>query len=131
MVTLLPLDGSFIRFAGRFVDEAFGMAAGYNCTWVGCCLSAAAAAAPAAMAWVCGDQGCDGAQRGLSLYSRYPSALPPSSCWKPPPPTPTLHRPTDFVSQAALICFEINIFNTVIGYVSWCFALLPHFSQSP
>lgn len=52
MVTLLPLDGSFIRFAGRFVDESLGMAAGYN-------------------------------------Y---------------------------FVSQAALVCFEINIFNTVIGY---------------
>lgn len=52
MVTLLPIDGSFIRFAGRFVDEAYGMAAGYN-------------------------------------Y---------------------------FVSQAALVCFEINIFNTVIGY---------------
>lgn len=31
MVTLLPLDGSFIRFAGRFVDESYGMAAGYNC----------------------------------------------------------------------------------------------------
>lgn len=31
MVTLLPLDGSFIRFAGRFVDESWGMAAGYNC----------------------------------------------------------------------------------------------------
>jgi len=30
MVTLLPLDGSFIRFAGRFVDDAWGMAAGYN-----------------------------------------------------------------------------------------------------
>ncbi|KAL7010084.1 general amino acid permease agp2 [Cystobasidiomycetes sp. EMM_F5] len=52
MVTLLPVDGSFIRFAGRFVDEAWGMAAGYN-------------------------------------Y---------------------------FISQAALVCFEINIFNTVIGY---------------
>lgn len=32
MVTLLPLDGSFIRMAGRFVDESYGMAAGYNCT---------------------------------------------------------------------------------------------------
>jgi len=52
MVSLLPVDGSFIRFAGRFVDESYGMAAGYN-------------------------------------Y---------------------------FVSQAALVCFEINIFNTVIGY---------------
>lgn len=31
MVTLLPLDGSFIRLAGRFVDESYGMAAGYNC----------------------------------------------------------------------------------------------------
>lgn len=31
MVTLLPIDGSFIRFAGRFVDESWGMAAGYNC----------------------------------------------------------------------------------------------------
>ena len=30
MVSLLPVDGSFIRFAGRFVDEAYGMAAGYN-----------------------------------------------------------------------------------------------------
>lgn len=30
MVTLLPIDGSFIRFAGRFVDESWGMAAGYN-----------------------------------------------------------------------------------------------------
>lgn len=30
MVTLLPLDGSFIRYAGRFVDEAWGVAAGYN-----------------------------------------------------------------------------------------------------
>lgn len=33
MVTLLPLDGSFIRFAGRFVDESWGMAAGYNCKY--------------------------------------------------------------------------------------------------
>ena len=24
---------------------------------------------------------------------------------------------SDFVSQAALVCFEINIFNTVVGYV--------------
>jgi len=52
MVTLHPIDGSFIRFAGRFVDEAYGMATGYN-------------------------------------Y---------------------------FISQAALICFEINIFNVVIGF---------------
>lgn len=52
MVTLLPLDGSFIRFAGRFVDESYGMAAGYNYAF----------------------------------------------------------------SQAALVCFEINIFNTVIQY---------------
>lgn len=29
-VTMFPTDGSFIRNAGRFVDEAFGMAAGYN-----------------------------------------------------------------------------------------------------
>lgn len=35
MVTLLPIDGSFIRFAGRFVDESWGMAAGYNCTYLG------------------------------------------------------------------------------------------------
>ncbi|KAK9895840.1 hypothetical protein P389DRAFT_152416 [Cystobasidium minutum MCA 4210] len=52
MVTLLPLDGSFIRLAGRFVDESYGMAAGYNYAF----------------------------------------------------------------SQAALVCFEINIFNTVIRY---------------
>jgi amino acid transporter len=54
MVTLLPLDGSFIRFAGRFVDEAWGVAAGYN-------------------------------------Y---------------------------FLAQAGFVCFELTIFNTIIGYVS-------------
>jgi len=52
MVTLHPVDGSFIRNAGRFVDEAYGVAVGWN-------------------------------------Y---------------------------FISQAALICFEINIFNVVVGY---------------
>lgn len=32
-----------------------------------------------------------------------------------------IFRTLDFVSQAALVCFEINIFNTVIGYVCpWC-----------
>lgn len=30
MITYLPLSSSFIRLAGRFVDEAFGVAAGYN-----------------------------------------------------------------------------------------------------
>lgn len=30
IVTLLPLDGSFIRLAGRIVDPAFGVAAGWN-----------------------------------------------------------------------------------------------------
>ncbi|PGH27097.1 hypothetical protein AJ80_01284 [Polytolypa hystricis UAMH7299] len=30
MVTYLPISSPFIRFAGRFVDEAFGFAAGYN-----------------------------------------------------------------------------------------------------
>ncbi|EHY55765.1 general amino acid permease agp2 [Exophiala dermatitidis] len=30
MVTYLPISSPFIRFAGRYVDEAFGMAAGYN-----------------------------------------------------------------------------------------------------
>lgn len=30
VVTMFPTDGSFIRNAGRFVDESFGMAAGYN-----------------------------------------------------------------------------------------------------
>ena len=29
-VTLHPVDGSFIRLAERFVDPAFGCAAGYN-----------------------------------------------------------------------------------------------------
>ena len=38
MVSLLPVDGSFIRFAGRFVDESYGMAAGYNVS----CIPAAA-----------------------------------------------------------------------------------------
>ncbi|KAF2856414.1 hypothetical protein T440DRAFT_384706 [Plenodomus tracheiphilus IPT5] len=30
MVTYLPISSPFIRFAGRFVDEAFGVAAGWN-----------------------------------------------------------------------------------------------------
>ncbi|GAB0135522.1 hypothetical protein EsDP_00003857 [Epichloe bromicola] len=30
MVTYLPISSPFIRFAGRFVDEAFGFAAGWN-----------------------------------------------------------------------------------------------------
>ncbi|KAK8153196.1 amino acid permease/ SLC12A domain-containing protein [Phyllosticta citrichinensis] len=30
MATYLPVSSPFIRFAGRFVDEAFGVAAGYN-----------------------------------------------------------------------------------------------------
>ncbi|KAH0596041.1 hypothetical protein MHUMG1_05900 [Metarhizium humberi] len=30
MVTYLPLSSPFIRFAGRYVDEAFGFAAGWN-----------------------------------------------------------------------------------------------------
>lgn len=30
MVTYLPLSSPFIRFADRYVDEAFGVAAGYN-----------------------------------------------------------------------------------------------------
>ncbi|KAL4921107.1 amino acid permease/ SLC12A domain-containing protein [Aspergillus aurantiobrunneus] len=30
MVTYLPIASPFIRFAGRYVDEAFGVAAGYN-----------------------------------------------------------------------------------------------------
>lgn len=30
MVTYLPISSPFIRFADRFVDEAFGVAAGYN-----------------------------------------------------------------------------------------------------
>lgn len=30
MVTYLPVSSPFIRFAGRFVDDAFGFAAGYN-----------------------------------------------------------------------------------------------------
>ena len=30
MVTYLPISSPFIRFAGRYVDEAFGVAAGYN-----------------------------------------------------------------------------------------------------
>jgi len=30
MVTFLPLSSPTIRLAGRFVDEAFGVAAGYN-----------------------------------------------------------------------------------------------------
>ena len=30
MVTYIPISSPFIRFAGRYVDEAFGFAAGYN-----------------------------------------------------------------------------------------------------
>ena len=30
IVTYLPISSPFIRFAGRYVDEAFGVAAGYN-----------------------------------------------------------------------------------------------------
>lgn len=30
MVTWNPISSPFIRFAGRYVDEAFGVAAGYN-----------------------------------------------------------------------------------------------------
>ena len=30
IVTYLPISSPFIRFASRFVDEAFGVAAGYN-----------------------------------------------------------------------------------------------------
>lgn len=30
MVTYLPISSPFIRYAGRWVDEAFGLAAGYN-----------------------------------------------------------------------------------------------------
>jgi amino acid permease len=30
IVTLLPLDGSFIRLAGRMVDPALGVAVGWN-----------------------------------------------------------------------------------------------------
>lgn len=30
MVSYLPISSPFIRYAGRFVDEAFGVAAGYN-----------------------------------------------------------------------------------------------------
>lgn len=30
MTTLHPVDGGFIAFAGRFVDESFGMALGWN-----------------------------------------------------------------------------------------------------
>ena len=30
MVSYLPISSPFIRFAGRWVDEAFGVAAGYN-----------------------------------------------------------------------------------------------------
>ncbi|MCJ1395500.1 hypothetical protein MMC18_008386, partial [Xylographa bjoerkii] len=30
MVTYLPISSPFIRFTGRYVDEAFGVAAGYN-----------------------------------------------------------------------------------------------------
>ena len=30
MVTFIPISSPFIRFAGRFVDDAFGVAAGWN-----------------------------------------------------------------------------------------------------
>jgi amino acid transporter len=30
MVTYLPISSPFIHFAGRFVDESFGVAAGWN-----------------------------------------------------------------------------------------------------
>ena len=30
MVTYLPISSPFVRFAGRYVDEAFGVAAGWN-----------------------------------------------------------------------------------------------------
>lgn len=30
MVTYLPISSPFIRFAGRYVDEALGVATGYN-----------------------------------------------------------------------------------------------------
>jgi amino acid transporter len=30
MVTFLPISSPFIRFAGRFFDDAFGVAAGWN-----------------------------------------------------------------------------------------------------
>ena len=30
LVTYVPISSPFIRFAGRYVDEAFGVAAGYN-----------------------------------------------------------------------------------------------------
>jgi amino acid transporter len=30
MTTYLPISSPFIRFAGRYVDEALGVAAGYN-----------------------------------------------------------------------------------------------------
>ena len=30
MVTYAPISSPFIRFAGRYVDDAFGVAAGYN-----------------------------------------------------------------------------------------------------
>ena len=30
IVTYLPISSPFIRFAGRYVDDAFGVAAGYN-----------------------------------------------------------------------------------------------------
>jgi amino acid transporter len=30
MVTYLPISSPFIRFASRYVDDAFGVAAGYN-----------------------------------------------------------------------------------------------------
>jgi amino acid transporter len=30
MVTYLPVASPFITFAGRYVDDAFGVAAGYN-----------------------------------------------------------------------------------------------------
>ena len=45
-VTMFPTDGSFIRNAGRFVDEAFGMAAGYNVSGAICIPSCACVLTP-------------------------------------------------------------------------------------
>jgi amino acid transporter len=30
MVTFMPITSPFVRFAGRFVDDSFGVAAGWN-----------------------------------------------------------------------------------------------------
>jgi amino acid transporter len=40
MTTLLPLDGGFISFAERFVDESFAMALGWNVSHMYCPTSA-------------------------------------------------------------------------------------------